>query len=66
MAGEESGVRYTREFVDSINSLAIGFMEEMQRDMEMFARHARRSTVQVDDVKLVHNLSIHDLCMKKC
>lgn len=25
----------------------------MQRDMEMFARHAKRSTVQIDDVKLV-------------
>jgi histone H3/H4 len=53
IAAQDRGFRISRRLVDNISALAIGYIEEMQRDMEMFARHARRSTIQVEDVKLV-------------
>ena len=42
----------SKEFVASITSATQGYIVDMQYDLESFARHARRGTVQPDDVRL--------------
>jgi centromere protein S len=51
-AEEEAQVSISRGFVHCLSQLVFEVAHRMGEDLESFARHARRSTVQVEDVLL--------------
>jgi histone H3/H4 len=51
-SGVRKGMTVSKEFVASITSATQGYIVDMQYDLESFAKHARRGTVQPDDVRL--------------
>lgn len=57
VAGVRNQMSVTKNFVKVLDELTKAYVKELQFDFEAFAKHARRGTVQVDDVKL---------CMRKC
>eukprot|EP00735_Rhodelphis_limneticus_P015242 TRINITY_DN9434_c0_g1::TRINITY_DN9434_c0_g1_i1::g.277::m.277 TRINITY_DN9434_c0_g1::TRINITY_DN9434_c0_g1_i1::g.277 ORF type:complete len:270 (+),score=24.07,sp/Q6NRI8/CENPS_XENLA/33.33/2e-07,CENP-S/PF15630.1/9.5e-19,Histone/PF00125.19/1.2e-05,Bromo_TP/PF07524.8/0.00015,Bromo_TP/PF07524.8/1e+04,CDC27/PF09507.5/0.00022,CBFD_NFYB_HMF/PF00808.18/0.00022,CBFD_NFYB_HMF/PF00808.18/1.1e+03,CBFD_NFYB_HMF/PF00808.18/1.1e+04,CBFD_NFYB_HMF/PF00808.18/8.4e+03,TFIID-31kDa/PF02291.10/0.0019,CENP-T/PF15511.1/0.0 len=46
------GVSVSRDATLGLGEMAVSFLEQIGRDSESFARHAKRSTVNVDDIKL--------------
>ena len=51
--GREEGVAFDKTVVASLANAAFEKLIEYGGDLEAFAKHAKRSTVQADDVKLL-------------
>ncbi|KAM3878011.1 centromere protein S [Diretmus argenteus] len=51
--GEDEGKVFSRHVIAAISETAFRQCEIFAKDLEAFARHAKRSTVSSDDVKLV-------------
>ncbi|KAI8597686.1 kinetochore component CENP-S-domain-containing protein [Dissophora ornata] len=53
----------TPQLVASLAEVVFAQAESLGKDLETFSKHAKRSTVNVDDVKLAarRNASLHDL-----
>ncbi|XP_028663653.1 centromere protein S isoform X1 [Erpetoichthys calabaricus] len=49
---EEKEVQFTRQTIAAIAETAFKQCEIFAEDLELFSRHAKRSTVNVDDVKI--------------
>ncbi|XP_065594185.1 centromere protein S [Cyrtonyx montezumae] len=50
---EDKGVQFSKQTVAAISEITFRQCENFARDLEMFARHAKRSTVTSEDVKLL-------------
>eukprot|EP00961_Rhodomonas_salina_P264270 3571804-Rhodomonas_salina.1 len=50
--GQKGAVSISKQLVGCIHELALDFCETLQSDMEQFAKHAKRTTVGIDDVRL--------------
>ncbi|XP_062449669.1 centromere protein S [Rhea pennata] len=50
---EDKDVRFSKQSVAAISEITFRQCENFAKDLEMFARHAKRSTVTVEDVKLL-------------
>lgn len=48
----EKNVKMTKEFVYCVSELAFSMLQSVSRDLECFAQHAKRSTVQKEDLLL--------------
>ncbi|NXU50557.1 CENPS protein, partial [Turnix velox] len=51
--GEDKGVQFSKQTIAAISEITFRQCENFARDLEMFARHAKRSTVTTEDVKLL-------------
>ncbi|GJJ74572.1 centromere protein S [Entomortierella parvispora] len=53
----------TPQLVASLAEIVFNQAETLGKDLELFARHAKRSTINVDDVKLAsrRNASLYDI-----
>lgn len=47
-----TSVRCTRQFIFCLSDFVYKIMERLGSDVESFAKHAKRSTVQIEDVLL--------------
>lgn len=45
-------VTFTKEFIATLTETAFKECEALSTDLELFAKHAKRTTVSIDDVKL--------------
>ncbi|KAJ2454716.1 hypothetical protein EV183_001300 [Coemansia sp. RSA 2336] len=56
----ESNSQFSAAFVDALAQAAVLVAENLGRDVESFARHARRAKVSVEDVRLCarHNQDV--------
>ncbi|XP_020829817.1 centromere protein S [Phascolarctos cinereus] len=52
-AADAQGVRFTKPAIAAISEVTFQQCEHFAKDLEMFARHAKRSTVNMEDVKLL-------------
>ncbi|XP_036901170.1 centromere protein S [Sturnira hondurensis] len=52
-AASDSGVQLSKQTVAAIAEVTFRQCESFARDLEMFARHAKRSTINTEDVKLL-------------
>uniref|UniRef100_A0A7N4NVR6 Centromere protein S n=1 Tax=Sarcophilus harrisii TaxID=9305 RepID=A0A7N4NVR6_SARHA len=52
-AAEAKGVRFTKPTIAAISEVTFRQCEHFAKDLEMFARHAKRSTINMEDVKLL-------------
>ncbi|KFR00152.1 Centromere protein S, partial [Opisthocomus hoazin] len=50
---EDKGVQFGKQSVAAVAEITFRQCENFARDLEMFARHAKRSTVTTEDVKLL-------------
>ncbi|CAJ0939325.1 unnamed protein product [Ranitomeya imitator] len=50
---EEKHVTFSKQAVAAISEITFRQCETFAKDLEMFARHAKRSTINMDDVKLL-------------
>nr|7DA0_B Chain B, Centromere protein S [Gallus gallus]7DA1_A Chain A, Centromere protein S [Gallus gallus]7DA1_B Chain B, Centromere protein S [Gallus gallus]7DA2_A Chain A, Centromere protein S [Gallus gallus]7DA2_C Chain C, Centromere protein S [Gallus gallus] len=50
---EDKGVLFSKQTVAAISEITFRQAENFARDLEMFARHAKRSTITSEDVKLL-------------
>lgn len=50
---EDKGVLFSKQTVAAISEITFRQCENFARDLEMFARHAKRSTITSEDVKLL-------------
>ncbi|XP_027299008.2 centromere protein S [Anas platyrhynchos] len=50
---EDKGMRFSKQAIAAIAEITFRQCENFARDLEMFARHAKRSTVTTEDVKLL-------------
>ncbi|KAM6240773.1 centromere protein S-like [Porphyrio hochstetteri] len=50
---EDKGVRLSKQAVAAISEISFRQCENFAKDLEMFARHAKRSTITTEDVKLL-------------
>ncbi|NXI66394.1 CENPS protein, partial [Anseranas semipalmata] len=50
---EDKGVQFSKQTIAAISEITFRQCENFARDLEMFARHAKRSTVTSEDVKLL-------------
>ncbi|CAO3566168.1 unnamed protein product [Mortierella alpina] len=59
----ELNVVITPQLIASLAELVFAQAETLGKDLEKFARHAKRSTINVDDVKLAtrRNASLYEL-----
>ncbi|KAI8359451.1 kinetochore component CENP-S-domain-containing protein [Mortierella sp. GBAus27b] len=59
----ELNVVITPQLIASLAELVYTQAESLGKDLEMFAKHAKRSTVNVDDVKLAarRNARLHEV-----
>ncbi|KJE95601.1 hypothetical protein CAOG_06037 [Capsaspora owczarzaki ATCC 30864] len=48
----EMGVKCSKQFLAALAELTYGKCGSLASDLESFAKHAKRSTIQVEDVKL--------------
>ncbi|KAG0254188.1 hypothetical protein BG011_005902 [Mortierella polycephala] len=57
----------TPQLIASLSELVFAQAETLGKDLEIFAKHAKRSTVSVDDVKLAarRNASLHGIIEKE-
>ncbi|KAM6312856.1 centromere protein S [Podargus strigoides] len=51
--GEDKTVRFSKQTIAAISEITFRQCENFAKDLEMFARHAKRSTVTTEDVKLL-------------
>ncbi|CAH1239815.1 CENPS [Branchiostoma lanceolatum] len=51
--GEESGVTFSRQVIAAMSEATMKKCGEFAVDLELFARHGKRTVVNADDVKLV-------------
>ncbi|CDH60416.1 predicted protein [Lichtheimia corymbifera JMRC:FSU:9682] len=60
---EKMGKTVSQGFVSSLADIVYAQAVTMATDLEMFAKHGRRSTISMDDVKLCarRNDSLHEL-----
>ncbi|XP_072464924.1 centromere protein S isoform X1 [Notamacropus eugenii] len=52
-AADAKGVRFTKSTIAAISEVTFRQCEHFARDLELFARHAKRSTINMEDVKLL-------------
>ncbi|KAM6296261.1 centromere protein S [Aegotheles albertisi] len=50
---EDKGVQFSKQSIAALSEITFRQCETFARDLEMFARHAKRSTVTTEDVKLL-------------
>ncbi|XP_015737874.1 centromere protein S isoform X1 [Coturnix japonica] len=50
---EDKGVVFSKQTIAAISEITFRQCENFARDLEMFARHAKRSTITSEDVKLL-------------
>ncbi|KFP73421.1 Centromere protein S, partial [Apaloderma vittatum] len=50
---EERDVQFSKQTIAAISEVTFRQCENFAKDLEMFARHAKRSTVTTEDVKLL-------------
>ncbi|XP_029449001.1 centromere protein S-like isoform X2 [Rhinatrema bivittatum] len=50
---EDKAIEFSKQTIAAISEITFSQCENFARDLEMFARHAKRSTVNTDDVKLL-------------
>ncbi|KAK3839937.1 MAG: kinetochore component CENP-S-domain-containing protein [Linnemannia gamsii] len=64
---DKLNVALTPQFIASLAEIVYTQAETLGKDLEMFARHAKRSTINSDDVKLAarRNASLYDLMSKE-
>lgn len=60
--GQSADLTYSRGLVAALGQLAFDQLRQCGQDLEAFARHAKRNTVQADDVKLLvrRNPRLHE------
>ncbi|KXJ10513.1 Centromere protein S [Exaiptasia diaphana] len=51
--GEENGLQYSRQFIAALTETTYRQCESFAVDLELFAKHAKRTTVNCEDVKLL-------------
>ncbi|XP_052509371.1 centromere protein S [Budorcas taxicolor] len=49
----DKDVQFSKQTIAAISEVTFGQCENFAKDLEMFARHAKRSTVNTEDVKLL-------------
>ncbi|XP_040182288.1 centromere protein S [Rana temporaria] len=54
---EDQEVQYSKQAIAAISEIAFRQCETFAKDLELFARHGKRSTINVDDVKLLSRRS---------
>ncbi|XP_043852121.1 centromere protein S [Dromiciops gliroides] len=52
-AADAKGVKFTKPAIAAISEVTFRQCEHFAKDLEMFARHAKRSTINMEDVKLL-------------
>ncbi|NXS97623.1 CENPS protein, partial [Jacana jacana] len=50
---EDKDMQFSKQTIAAISEITFRQCENFARDLEMFARHAKRSTVTTEDVKLL-------------
>ncbi|XP_050178625.1 centromere protein S [Myiozetetes cayanensis] len=50
---EDKDVQFSKQSIAAISEITFRQCETFARDLEMFARHAKRSTINTEDVKLL-------------
>ncbi|KAJ6656834.1 hypothetical protein lerEdw1_003165 [Lerista edwardsae] len=50
---EDKEIQFTKQAVAAISEITFRQCETFAKDLEMFARHAKRSTINLEDVKLL-------------
>ncbi|KFO31585.1 Centromere protein S [Fukomys damarensis] len=50
---EDKEVQFSKQTIAAISEMTFRQCENFARDLEMFARHAKRSTINTEDVKLL-------------
>ncbi|KAM9256373.1 centromere protein S-like [Cariama cristata] len=50
---EDKDMQFSKQTVAAISEITFRQCENFAKDLEMFARHAKRSTVTIEDVKLL-------------
>ncbi|NXP45326.1 CENPS protein, partial [Heliornis fulica] len=50
---EDKGVQLSKQAIAAISEVSFRQCETFAKDLEMFARHAKRSTINTEDVKLL-------------
>ncbi|NWI31596.1 CENPS protein, partial [Sula dactylatra] len=52
-AAEDKDIQFSKQTIAAISEITFRQCENFAKDLEMFARHAKRSTVTIEDVKLL-------------
>ncbi|XP_044524606.1 centromere protein S-like [Gracilinanus agilis] len=52
-AADAKGLKFSKPTIAAISEVTFRQCEHFAKDLEMFARHAKRSTINTDDVKLL-------------
>ncbi|KAJ1720669.1 hypothetical protein LPJ53_004730 [Coemansia erecta] len=55
----ETGTAFSATFVDALSQVVFAQAEAMGADLELFAKHAKRAKISVDDVKLCARRNEH-------
>ncbi|XP_030078319.1 centromere protein S [Microcaecilia unicolor] len=50
---EEKGIEFSKQTIAAVSEITFSQCEIFAKDLEMFARHAKRSTINTEDVKLL-------------
>uniref|UniRef100_A0A8D0C436 Centromere protein S n=1 Tax=Salvator merianae TaxID=96440 RepID=A0A8D0C436_SALMN len=51
--GEDKEIQFSKQAIAAISEITFRQCECFAKDLEMFARHAKRSTINLEDVKLL-------------
>jgi len=52
-AEQETGLKFNRHLIAAISESTCKYTQTMARDLELFAKHAKRSTINTDDILMV-------------
>ncbi|KAK2143683.1 hypothetical protein LSH36_820g00067 [Paralvinella palmiformis] len=69
--GKECDVTFAKQVISALSEATFRYSQMMSRDLELFAKHAKRSTINTEDVKLLVRKSpqmlmhIQDLCDRR-